>query len=53
MTYSESTNPASSYYDDQTPVFSNKQWMPEYFCSSAVDAHTISRSELRGVTSST
>ncbi len=52
LTYSESTNPSSPYYDDQTMLFSNKQWMPEYFCASAVDAHTINRSQLRGTATS-
>jgi acyl-homoserine-lactone acylase len=36
LTYSESTNPRSPYYDDQTKVFSSKHFLPEPFCSAAV-----------------
>jgi acyl-homoserine-lactone acylase len=36
LTYSESANPRSPYYDDQTKVFSSKRFLPEPFCSGAV-----------------
>jgi acyl-homoserine-lactone acylase len=36
LTYSESTNPRSPYYDDQTKVFSSKRFLPEPFCSATV-----------------
>lgn len=36
LTYSESTNPRSPYYDDQTRVFSSKRFLAEPFCSAAV-----------------
>jgi acyl-homoserine-lactone acylase len=36
LTYSESTNPRSPYYDDQTKVFSEKRFLPEPFCAAAV-----------------
>ena len=36
LTYSESANPRSPYYDDQTKVFSAKRFLPEPFCAAAV-----------------
>jgi acyl-homoserine-lactone acylase len=36
LTYSESDNPRSPYYDDQTKVFSSKRFLQEPFCSRAV-----------------
>jgi acyl-homoserine-lactone acylase len=36
LTYSESDNPASPHYADQTELFSHKQWVPDTFCQAAV-----------------
>jgi acyl-homoserine-lactone acylase len=36
LTYSQSTNPASPWYSDQTQMFSNKQWVDEAFCESEI-----------------
>jgi acyl-homoserine-lactone acylase len=36
LTYSESDNPSSPHYDDQTKLFSKKQWVPDAFCMKAV-----------------
>lgn len=36
LTYSESTNPNSPYYADQTRMFSNKQWVTDEFCDSQI-----------------
>jgi acyl-homoserine-lactone acylase len=36
LTYSESDNPASSHFEDQTKLFSRKQWVPDTFCTAAV-----------------
>jgi acyl-homoserine-lactone acylase len=36
LTYSESDNPDSSHFDDQTKLFSRKQWVPDTFCAAAV-----------------
>lgn len=36
LTYSESDNPSSPHYADQTRLFSRKQWVPDTFCQSAV-----------------
>jgi acyl-homoserine-lactone acylase len=38
LTYSESSNPASPFYADQTKLFSKKQWLPDRFCQSQIDA---------------
>ena len=36
LTYSESSNPRSPFFSDQTRLFSRKVWVPEYFCPAAV-----------------
>jgi acyl-homoserine-lactone acylase len=36
LTYSESTNPDSPFYADQTKLFSRKKWVPDLFCQAAV-----------------
>jgi acyl-homoserine-lactone acylase len=36
LTYSESDNPASAHFADQTKLFSRKQWVPDTFCEAAV-----------------
>jgi acyl-homoserine-lactone acylase len=38
LTYSESSNPASPHYADQTKLFSRKQWLPNDFCQSQIAA---------------
>ncbi len=48
LTYSESANPASPHYSDQTELFSRRQWAATYFCRSAVAAHAVSTTTLRG-----
>jgi acyl-homoserine-lactone acylase len=48
VTYSESANPASPHFADQTELFSHQKWAPAYFCPSAVNAHAISKLTVRG-----
>ena len=38
LTYSESSNPASPHYADQTKLFSGKQWLPDRFCPAQIAA---------------
>ncbi|MEK6807204.1 MAG: acylase [Pseudomonadota bacterium] len=38
LTYSQSTNPASPHYADQSRLFSNKQWVQPPFCEADVMA---------------
>jgi acyl-homoserine-lactone acylase len=38
LTYSESSNPASPHYADQTRLFSRKQWLPDRFCEAQITA---------------
>ena len=38
LTYSQSTNPNSPYFSDQTQMFSNKQWVTDEFCDSQIRA---------------
>jgi acyl-homoserine-lactone acylase len=42
LTYSESDNPDSPYYADQTELFSHGQWVTAYFCQAQVAAHAVS-----------
>jgi acyl-homoserine-lactone acylase len=42
LTYSESTNPKSPFYSDQTKLFSRKKWVPDLFCVKAVRRGTKS-----------
>jgi len=46
LTYSESENPASPHYADQTKLFSRKQWVPDTFCQAAVLRDTKSTTVL-------
>jgi acyl-homoserine-lactone acylase len=36
LTYSQSTNPNSPYFADQTRMFSNKQWVDEAYCDDEI-----------------
>jgi len=47
LTYSQSGNPRSRWYSDQTRLFSAKRWLPERFCAADVRRHTISTTVLR------
>jgi acyl-homoserine-lactone acylase len=38
LTYSQSTNPASPYFADQTRMFSNKEWVNEAYCENEIAA---------------
>ena len=38
LTYSQSTNPNSPYFADQTRMFSNKQWVDEAYCEDEIAA---------------
>jgi acyl-homoserine-lactone acylase len=38
LTYSQSTNPSSPYFGDQTRKFSNKEWVDEAFCEDEIAA---------------
>jgi acyl-homoserine-lactone acylase len=51
LTYSESANPKSRWYDDQTKLFSQRKWETEDFCTKAVNAHTLTKVHLSGVPS--
>jgi acyl-homoserine-lactone acylase len=48
LTYSESDNPASPHYDDQTKLFSHRQWATAYFCPAQVAAHAVSARVVSG-----
>lgn len=43
LTYSESSNPASPHFADQTKLFSRKQWLPDRFSPAqiAADPHSM------------
>jgi acyl-homoserine-lactone acylase len=40
LTYSQSVNPDSPFYSDQTKLFSQKKWVKDLFCRKAVLAGT-------------
>jgi acyl-homoserine-lactone acylase len=42
LTYSESANPASPHYADQTELFSSRGWVTPPFCPDHIAAHAIS-----------
>ncbi len=43
LTYSESDNPRSPFFDDQTAMFSRKRWVHERFCANDVNANTVTK----------
>ena len=47
LTYSQSSNPSSPHYMDQTKLFSKKRWVKERFCERAVRRATKSTVRLR------
>ncbi len=48
LTYSQSDNPTSPHYADQTELFSRSQWVTAYFCPDQVAAHAVSTVVLTG-----
>lgn len=46
LTYSQSTNPASPHYGDQTRLYSEKGWDELYFDEAEARAHAVSRIRL-------
>jgi acyl-homoserine-lactone acylase len=46
LTYSQSTDPASDRYDDQTRIWSNKAWNDMPFCPEDIEAEKISEIEI-------
>ncbi len=42
LTYSQSTNPASPFFADQTQLYSDKAWNDMPFCAADIEAATIS-----------
>jgi acyl-homoserine-lactone acylase len=47
LTYSESANPASLHYADQTRLFSHRKWVTSYFCPARIAAHAVSATTIR------
>jgi acyl-homoserine-lactone acylase len=48
VAYSESDNPASPYYNDQTRLFSHREWATAYFSPAQVTAHALSTMVVSG-----
>jgi acyl-homoserine-lactone acylase len=48
LTYSQSTNPRSPHYADQSRLFSRGGWVTDRFCARYVAAATVSTLHLRG-----
>ncbi len=47
LTYSQSGNPTSPHYADQTRLFAQRQWVTPYFCAAQVAAHAVSVMQVR------
>ncbi|MEO6496971.1 MAG: penicillin acylase family protein [Solirubrobacteraceae bacterium] len=47
LTYSQSVDPTSPWYSDQTELYSRKEWVKLPFCAADVAAATISRERLK------
>jgi acyl-homoserine-lactone acylase len=48
LTYSQSTNPTSKHYADQTRLYSTSGWVTDRFCAADVRAATVRTLRLRG-----
>jgi acyl-homoserine-lactone acylase len=48
LTYSESDDPTSKHYADQTKMFSQKQWVDPPFCDKEVDKSAVSTKTIHG-----
>jgi acyl-homoserine-lactone acylase len=48
VTYGQSENPTSPHFADQTQRYSDKDWVPMYFCEDDVTANTIETTEVSG-----
>lgn len=48
LTYSQSPDPTSPHYADQTRLYSRSQWVTERFCAADVARATLSTLRLRG-----
>ena len=48
LTYSQSTNPSSPHYADQTRLYSEGGWVTDRFCARDVREATVSTRHLRG-----
>jgi acyl-homoserine-lactone acylase len=48
LTYSQSTNPRSVHYADQTRLFSRSGWVVDRFCANDVKRATVRTIHLRG-----
>ncbi|HEY7775507.1 MAG TPA: penicillin acylase family protein, partial [Kineobactrum sp.] len=48
LTYSQSGNPASAHFTDQTELYRNKQWRPALFDREAIERNTKSTMDLIG-----
>jgi len=46
LSYSQSSEPSSPHYSDQTALYSKKQWVTERFCESAVRAAMVETIDL-------
>jgi acyl-homoserine-lactone acylase len=48
LTYSQSTNPTSPHYADQTRLFSTGGWVTDHFCRNEVRDNAVRELQLRG-----
>ncbi len=49
LSYSQSGDPESPHFDDQTQLYAEKSWRPVRFTPSDIETHAISRKVLRSI----
>jgi acyl-homoserine-lactone acylase len=47
LSYSQSTDPASAHFADQTELYSRKEWNPLPFSAKAIEAQQVSTKVIR------
>ena len=49
LSYSQSGDPESPHFDDQTQLYAEKTWRPVRFTPSDIETHAVSRQVLRSI----
>ena len=49
LSYSQSGDPESPHFEDQTQLYAEKTWRPVRFTLSDIDTHAVSRQVLRSI----
>ena len=49
LSYSQSGDPESPHFDDQTQLYAEKTWRPVRFTRGDIETHAVSRQVLRSI----